>query len=273
MADAGLISFTEPFKQLRNQGVLHAAGGQRMSKSRGNVVTPDEVIAEHGTDALRAYILFIGPFEGDVIWEGGNIKGVGRFLERYWKLAQEFAAGELGSVGDEAHREDERDFQRHTHQLIKTVTEDLERYKFNTAVAALMAHLNYLYSQREAPLSKRAWQDGLEAFTRLVSPITPFIAEEVWAECLGHQGKSVHKLSWLAYDEEVVRADEMEIMIQINGRLRDKVVVPRGISDEELQEAALSQANVQRHIGDQPIDRIVIVPRRLINFVTAENQG
>ena len=131
-----------------------------------------------------------------------------------------------------------------------------------------MAHLNYLYSQREVSISKEAWKVGLEAFTRMVSPITPFIAEEIWQECLGHRGESVHKLAWLDYDEKLVQSDEITIMIQINGVLRDKVHVPQGVSDEELREAALSQPNVQRHIGVQAIDRTVIVPKRLINLVT-----
>ncbi|MCI0393845.1 MAG: leucine--tRNA ligase [Chloroflexi bacterium] len=267
MYDAGLISFVEPFSQLRNQGVLHAADGRRMSKSRGNVVTPDEVIAEHGTDALRSYILFIGPFEGDTTWDGANIKGVDRFLERYWTLAHDIAAWE--QAGRPANGEVDDAFRRRLHQVIRRVTGDFEQFKFNTAVAALMEYLNELYDRRQQPITPAAWREALETFTRLLCPIAPFITEEIWQEVLGHQGQSVHQQPWPIYDEALATAGEMTIMVQVNGRLRDRITVPAGITDEALQQAALARPNIQRHVNGQTIQKVVVVPGQVVNIVVS----
>jgi leucyl-tRNA synthetase len=267
MYDAGLVNFVEPFSALKNQGVLHASDGQRMSKSKGNVVTPDEVVADHGADALRAYILFIGPFEGDVIWDGSGIKGIDRFLERYWNLALDYQAGNLGAGVSPADEAKELHFQRQIHLTIKKVTGDLERYKFNTAVAALMEYLNFLYDYREAGIGSGLWRTALQTFTLLVCPITPFIAEEIWQELLENRGQSVHQMSWPNYDKELIQADEVTVMVQVNGRLRDKVAVPAGSDEATLQTVALAQANVKRHIGEKTIHRVIVIPDRLINLV------
>jgi leucyl-tRNA synthetase len=267
MYDAGLVNFVEPFSALKNQGVLHASDGQRMSKSKGNVVTPDQVVADHGADALRAYILFIGPFEGDVIWDGSGIKGIDRFLERYWNLALDYKAGNLGADVSPADEAKELHFQRQIHLTIKKVTGDLERYKFNTAVAALMEYLNFLYDYREAGIGSGLWRTALQTFTLLVCPITPFIAEEIWQELLENRGQSVHQMSWPNYDKELIQADEVTVMVQVNGRLRDKVAVPAGSDEATLQTVALAQANVKRHIGEKTIHRVIVIPDRLINLV------
>jgi leucyl-tRNA synthetase len=265
MYDARLVPFTEPFSSLRNQGVLHASDGQRMSKSKGNVVTPDEVVAAHGTDALRAYILFIGPFEGDVIWDDGNIIGVRRFLERYWHLARQ-----LGSLGvTPADPAAEQAFRSERHRFIQRITGDLEQFKFNTAVAAFMGYLNDLYAARDAAVSPDAWRQALETFTVLLAPIAPFMTEEIWQTILGHDGQSVHRQSWPRYDEELVRQDEVTVMVQVNGKLRDRVVVPAGIGDEALQAAALARPGVQRHLQGRQPARYVIVPGRLVNIVVS----
>jgi leucyl-tRNA synthetase len=228
MHDAGMVPYQEPFSELRNQGVLHASDGLRMSKSKGNVVTPDEVAEEHGTDSLRAYILFIGPFEGDVIWDDTHIIGVDRFLERYWKLAVRDPVtapadwrGDLPTgvglsrgldtvnVGSAV----ELEFRREMHRVIKRVTDDLERFKFNTAVAALMQYQNYLYDQREADIEPALWREALETITILLCPIAPFITEEIWQGVLGHEGISVHQSDWPEYDETLIAAEMMSIMI------------------------------------------------------------
>jgi leucyl-tRNA synthetase len=283
MHDAGMVPYQEPFSELRNQGVLQAADGLRMSKSKGNVVTPDEVAEEHGTDSLRAYILFIGPFDGDVIWDDTNIKGVDRFLERYWKLAKGDLPTGVGlssrlglptGVGSSRGLDTvnggsavEVEFRREMHRVIKRVTEDLERFKFNTAVAVLMQYQNYLYEQRKAEISPALWKEALETFTVLLCPIAPFITEEIWQEVLGHKGESVHQSEWPVYDEALISDEVMIMMIQINGKLRDKVTVPVGVSDEELREAVLARANVQRHIEGKTVHRTIIVPEKLVNLV------
>lgn len=262
MYDAGLVDFVEPFSTLKNQGVLHAADGQRMSKSKGNVVTPDEVIAQHGTDAFRAYILFIGPFEGDVNWDDTNIKGVTRFLERYWHLAQEMAAVERDG---EAAVED--DFRRQLHRFIRRITADFEQYKFNTAVAAFMEYMNYLYDQKDKAIGSALWREVLETYTKLLCSIAPFITEEIWQTTLGHAGQSVHQSSWPGYDEALVAAREVTMMIQVNGKVRDQVTVAADISDGELETAVLSREKVQRFVNGQSVKKVIIVPGRLVNVV------
>lgn len=269
MYDAGLVDFVEPFSTLRNQGVLHAGDGQRMSKSRGNVITPDEVIAEHGTDALRTYVVFIGPFEANVVWDDAGIKGVTRFLDRFWSLANHIASGDDGqgkaaTVADPA-------FARQMHRTIKRVTEDVEAFKFNTAVAALMEWLNGLYEAdaqgaAEDGVSATVWREAIETFCLLLAPFAPFITEEVWQEVLGHE-TSVHRQSWPGYDEEQIQASEITVAVQVNGRLRDTITVPADFGDEELEEAALASANVQRHVDGRPISKTIVVPGRLVNFV------
>jgi len=244
MFDAELLPYDEPFSELKNQGVLHAADGFRMSKSKGNVVTPDEVVAVHGADALRAFILFIGPFDGDVIWDDTNIRGVDRFLERFWN-----------------------GFAREMHRVIKRVTEDLENFKFNTAIAALMQYLNFLYDHQEEGIGADLWREAIETITILLCPIAPFITEEIWQEVLGHTGESVHQMRWPSYQEELIAADEMVMMIQINGRLRDKIMVPAKIADDELQEEVLERSKVKRYLEGKEVRRFIIVPEKLVNIV------
>ena len=273
MYDAGLLPFTEPFSQLRNQGVLHAADGQRMSKSKGNVVTPDEVAARHGTDALRAFILFIGPFDGDVIWNDTNIKGVDRFLERYWKLAHELKSSDVDQIvadwraQDRALSDAEEAFRREIHRVIKRLTGDYEQFKFNTAVAELMRYLNYLVDQRREIIRATLWRQALETLTLLLCPIAPFITEEIWQEVLGYKEGSVHQVPWPEFDEALTVADEIDIMVQINGKLRDKITVPADIADEQLRALVLGRDKVKKYVDGKQVRQTVIVPQRLVNVV------
>jgi leucyl-tRNA synthetase len=267
MHDTGLVAYDEPFSELRNQGVLHAADGLRMSKSKGNVVTPDEVVAEHGTDALRAFIIFIGPFDGDVIWDDSNIKGINRFLDRYWRYAHLIAADNLKSGPERGDSAGEVAFHREMHRVIKRVTEDLERFKFNTAVAALMQYLNLLYDYREKGIARSMWAEALEMITILLCPIAPFVTEEVWQDVLGNKGQSVHLMDWPEYDEQLIEAEEITIMIQVNGRLRDKVTVPVGISEDDLKTTVLAGSKVKSYIDRKQVRRIIIVPEKLVNIV------
>ena len=269
MHDAGLVAYDEPFSELRNQGVLHAADGLRMSKSKGNVVTPDEVVAEHGTDALRAFIIFIGPFDGDVIWDDSNIKGINRFLDRYWRYAHLIATDSLKSGPERGDSAGEVAFHREMHRVIKRVTEDLERFKFNTAVAALMQYLNLLYDYWEKGIARSMWAEALETITILLCPIAPFVTEEVWQDVLGNKGQSVHLMDWPEYDEKLIAAEEIIIMIQVNGRLRDKIIVPAGITDDDLKTVVLAGSKVKSYIDGKQVRRIIIVPEKLVNIVVS----
>jgi leucyl-tRNA synthetase len=267
MYDADLTPFTEPFTELRNQGVLHAADGLRMSKSKGNVVTPDEVVAEYGTDALRAYILFIGPFDGDVIWNDANIKGVVRFLERYWQLANDTSQRKVADSAGNADASAEVVFRREIHRIIQRITNDFEKFKFNTAVAALMQYSNYLYEQQNVAISNSLWREAMEQFTILLAPIAPFITEEVWQELLGHQGSSIHQQPWPEFDETLLVTEDITMMVQINGKLRDRITVPADIDDEKLRQVVLAREKVKRYVDGKSVRNTIIVPQRLVNIV------
>lgn len=257
--DAGLIDFVEPFTQLRNQGMLlSAVDGQKMSKSRGNVVTPDEVVARHGADALRAYILFLGPFDARAVWDNRGIVGITRFIERYWKLANKVATIPNGSGAyDEA-------YERERHKIIKRVTEDMAKFRFNTAVAALMEYVNYLSSA--SGTSGRQRREAIRTLTLLLAPVAPFVTEEVWREVLG-ESESVHRAAWPAYDAAQADEEQTVIILQVNGKRRDRIQVAAD-NETGLREAALVNEKVQSAVGGRPIRNIVIVPGRLVNVVT-----
>jgi leucyl-tRNA synthetase len=252
MFDAGLIDFDEPFPRLLNQGVLRAASdGRRMSKSRGNVVTPDEVAARHGVDALRAHVLFLGPFDADVTWDDRDIVGVERFLRRVWKLSQYSPEG----------AEPSSSFERERQRVVARITGDLESFQFNTAVAALMEYSGYLSRQRR--VCPRQWAQAVETLALLLAPICPFISEEVWSRS-GHAG-SVHQQSFPTFDPALTRTEQVTVIVQVDGRLRERLSLPRGLEPEALRERA--RAAVERHLaGRQPRDTIVVVDR-LVNFV------
>ena len=200
MFDAGLIAFTEPFSQLRNQGMLlSATNGQKMSKSKGNVVTPDEVVAEHGVDALRAYVLFLGPFDAEVTWDDEGIVGVTRFLRRFWKLANSVIGGQYSVSSEQYSVSSEQSpispFERRRHQVIQRMTHDMEQFRFNTAVATMMTYLNDLYAFQNEAIPASQWREAVATFAKLLAPICPFMAEAVWQEVLGHTD-SVHEQVW-----------------------------------------------------------------------------
>lgn len=260
--DAGLIDLDEPFTQLRNQGMLLSPfDGQKMSKSKGNVITPDEVIAEYGTDVLRAYILFLGPFDANALWDNRNIVGVQRFIERYWTLAHEMASHpNSGQVINE-------EFERTRHKIIRRLTGDMSRFRFNTAVAALMEYVNYLYAARSWPIPGDQWRAAIRTLTLLLAPIAPFITEEVWRDVLGER-ESVHRADWPAYDEELARDEEVTIIVQVNGKLRDRLTMSAGADETTMREEALANEKVRSTIGRRPVVDVIVVPGRLVNVVT-----
>ncbi len=264
MADAGLIDFVEPFTELRNQGVLSSPlDGRRMSKSRGNVVTPDEVIAQHGTDALRLYVVFLGPFDADVTWDDVGIRGPVRFVERFWQLAVAKTNAEARRRGEKAS---EAEFVRMRHKVVQRITQDMEAFRFNTAVAGLMEYLNYLYEAREQAIGHEAWQEAIGTTVRLLAPFAPFVAEEVWQAVLGNT-ESVHGQSWPGYDEAMTQDEEITIVVQVNGKVRDRMTVAADAPVDLVKETAVTCPNVQAHISGQPIRKIIVVPQKLVNIV------
>ncbi len=265
MYDANIVNFREPFNKLLNQGMMHAPDGRLMSKSKGNVITPDEVVAEYSADALRAYELFLGPFEQDAIWSDRGINGVFRFLNRVWRLILKekpliFTKRPSGGAEDIS-----RQLQKMTHKTIKKVTLDFEKFKFNTAVAALMEYINFLYSSLDKKVLEEIWSETIDTLMLLLAPIAPFMTEELW-ERTGHK-ESIHIQPWPKWDEKLTYEEKFTLVIQVNGKLRDRVEVPVGISDEEMKKIALKSPNAQKFIKDKEIIKFVTVPNKLINIV------
>jgi leucyl-tRNA synthetase len=247
MADAGIISFREPFKKLRNQGIIYGADGQKMSKSRGNVVTPDDVVERWGADALRCYELFMGPFELDNVWDNDGPKGQFRFLNRVWDLA--FAPE--GSDSPETIRL--------LHQTIRDVTERIEDFRLNTAVAALHELSNHL---RQHGCSAKT----LDTLLVLLAPIAPHMTDELWS--MRHPGEgSIHQQPWPVYDERLLQVQECAIVVQVNGKVRDTIQAPLNLPQEEVLGLARSSERVQRFLDGSEVRKVIYVPNKLINLV------
>ncbi|MGI8552038.1 MAG: leucine--tRNA ligase, partial [Dehalococcoidia bacterium] len=257
LADAGLLDFREPAPRLKNQGVMHAPDGRRMSKSKHNVITPDSVAAEYGADTLRAYILFIGPFESDAIWDPQGINGVHRWLTRVWDLSQP------GKRKAPEHQPETEDLRRALNKTIKKVGADLLDFQFNTAVSTLMELTNVMQRVRGSLEGSGAWNEAVENLLLVLAPIAPFITEELWH--LRGNTDSVHLQAWPSYDEAMTLDEVVTVIVQVNGKLRDKLEVPRGDDIETVKEQALSSPRIQPHIGGRDVVRVIAVPDKLVN--------
>ena len=256
MRDLGLVNFDEPMTRLRNQGTILGPDGQKMSKSRGNVVNPQEYVDRFGSDALRCFLMFIGPWNEGGPWDGKGIEGVSRWLRRALSLATGGA-----SSGSEA---DPSELSRRTNRLIKKITGDLEAFRFNTAIAALMEHTNYLLAVRSR-VEDGEWGEALRTFVLVLAPFTPHHAEEMWGS-LG-ETYSVHEQAWPGYEEALIQADEITLVVQVNGKLRDRVTVAADISEEAARELALASTKVRPHVDGRKLLKSVYVPGRLVNLV------
>jgi leucyl-tRNA synthetase len=268
--DMGLIDASEPFTNLLTQGMVKL-NGETMSKSKGNVVAPEDMIAKYGADTLRAYILFMAPPDKDLEWNFEGLDGMWRFLGRVWRLAddaaEESATGcGVAASGDGASKK----LRREMHRVIGKVTDDVERFQFNTAIAALMELTNAAYEYRSTlSAGQRDLALQHEVATVLVSllaPIVPHMAEELWREVLGHAG-SVHQVEWPAWDPAAAAADEVEIAVQVNGKVRGKVVVSASASEDDVRAAALEV--VAAHVEGGEIKKVVVVPGKLVSVVVA----
>ena len=262
--DLNLVDFDEPFVRLFNQGII-IAQRQKMSKSRGNVVNPDSYVAELGADVVRAYLMFIGPWEQGGEWDDSGINGVSRWLHRTWNLVLE--GEDIAFPGEKAENSDAARELRHiTHKTIKKVTEDIERFRFNTMVAYLMEFTNYLAkASAERAISASAWHEAIEALLLLLAPTTPHLAEELWART-GHS-YSIHNQCFPVWDRDLAAEEQITLVIQVNGKFRDKIVVPVSIDEAEAREIALSQPRVKAYIQGKEVTKLIYVPRKLVNLV------
>jgi leucyl-tRNA synthetase len=258
MRDLGLVNFDEPMVRLFNQGIILGEDAEKMSKSRGNVVNPQEFVDRYGSDTLRCYLMFIGPWNQGGPWDARGIEGVARFLRRAYSLA---AASEPS--GAEA---DPKELDRRTARLVKKVTEDLEAFRFNTALAGLMEHTNYLLAVR-GEVGEEAWREALRTFVLVLAPFAPHHAEEMWT--LVGLPYSVHEQAWPSWDERLIAQEEITLVVQVNGKLRDRIEAPADVSEEIVKELALASAKVRPHLEGREIRKSVYVPGRLVNFVVS----
>lgn len=269
LRDLGLVDFDEPFTNLLTQGMV-LKDGAKMSKSKGNVVSPEDIVARYGADTARLFILFAAPPEKDLEWSDQGVEGAYRFLNRVWRLVYNYLQSlpEGGTAGNEELSKADLEIRRLTHRTIKKVTDDIEqRFNFNTAISAIMEFVNALYQYREREKSRnRAVEaEAIRTLVLLLAPFAPHIAEELW-HGLGNES-SVHEQSWPEYDPELLVEEEVEIAVQINGRVRDRVRVPAQISEEELRKILFQQEKVQNLIAGKEVVKFIYVPGKLANIV------
>ena len=263
LRDMGMLSFDEPFLRLFNQGVILGQDHEKMSKSRGNVVSPDDVVGQMGADAVRCFLMFIGPWDQGGPWSDVGINGVARWLNRVWALAERDPSHlDDGQASDQVMR----DTVRLLHQTIRKCHNDLERFKFNTAIASLMELSNHLSKVwAEASIDAATWRECMEAFLLILAPIAPHLAEELW-ERTGHP-YSVHQQSFPAWDEELAAEETVTLVVQVNGRVRDRIEVPVGIDQSAAEELALASPRVQPYTDGKTVNRAIYVPGKLVNVV------
>jgi leucyl-tRNA synthetase len=261
LRDMGLVPFDEPMLQLRNQGIILGEDGEKMSKSRGNVVAPDALVAKHGADALRAYLMFAYRWQEGGQWSSQGIEGTVRWLNRVWSLVVERPTARVGRP--EAGQV--RRLQQVTHQTIQHVSNDFERFEFNTIVSALMELANALQESRTSLGGTPTWDEAVTTLLLLMAPVAPHIAEELWAR-LG-KPYSIHQQPWPSFDPEIARAEEITLVIQVNGKVRDRITVPADITEEQARARALASEPVQRQLAGRPPRQVIVVRGRLVNVV------
>jgi leucyl-tRNA synthetase len=262
--DIGLINFDEPFLRLFNQGTI-ISQHMKMSKSRGNVVNPDAYVEQMGADTVRAYLMFIAPWERGGDWNDSGISGVYRWLNRIWNLVMEDYAFN-NATSPESLQKAEQDLVRLTHQTIKTVTEDIEKIRFNTMIASLMELTNYLDEIKSNGLvSQNAWQTAIETLMLLIAPTAPHMAEELWQQT--KHDYSIHNQKWPTWSESLIQVEQVTLVIQVNGKLRDRFGVSINISEAEAKKLAFESPRVKPHIEGKQVVNTIYVPGKLVNLV------
>ncbi|HFF1126027.1 TPA: leucine--tRNA ligase [Staphylococcus aureus] len=253
--DLGIVPTKEPFQKLFNQGMILGEGNEKMSKSKGNVINPDDIVQSHGADTLRLYEMFMGPLDTAIAWSEKGLDGSRRFLDRVWRLM----VNEDGTLSSKIVTTNNKSLDKVYNQTVKKVTEDFETLGFNTAISQLMVFINECYKVDEV------YKPYIEGFVKMLAPIAPHIGEELWSK-LGHE-ESITYQPWPTYDEALLVDDEVEIVVQVNGKLRAKIKIAKDTSKEEMQEIALSNDNVKASIEGKDIMKVIAVPQKLVNIV------
>ncbi|MGO4890054.1 leucine--tRNA ligase [Anaerobacillus sp. MEB173] len=254
--DLGIVPTKEPFQKLYNQGMILGENNEKMSKSKGNVVNPDDIIESHGADTLRLYEMFMGPLDASIAWSENGLDGARRFLDRIWRL---FVTDEgtlnpaiTADNGDDA-------FVRVYHQTVKKVSEDFAGLRFNVGISQLMVFINEGYKQKQLP------KEMMEGFVKLIAPVAPHIAEELW-EKLGHT-TTISYEAWPAFDESYLVEDEIEIVVQLNGKVKAKLVIPKDASKDQMEAIAMADDKVKAELDGKTIRKVIAVPGKLVNIV------
>jgi len=263
LRDIGLLEYDEPVMKLRNQGVILGEDSEKMSKSRGNVIAPDSLVNKYGADAVRAYLMFFARWEQGAPWSGSGIEGVSRWLQRVWRIVMESLDHRDAS---EIDQRDVRDLHRKVHQTIKQISHDMEHFQFNTVISALMELTNALSKAISDNLTNtEVFDHGLKTLLKLMAPVTPHISEELWSKL--DNPYSIHQQSWPKIDNEAVLEEEITLIVQVNGKVRERLIVPANIDAKNAKSQALSSENVQRHLDGKEPQKVIYVPGRLVNIV------
>jgi len=270
--DLGYCQFKEPFAKLVNQGMILGEDGQKMSKSRGNVINPDKVVVDYGADSMRLYEMFMGPLEAIKPWSMQGVQGVHRFLQKTWRMIIDEDTGELNnavinraatpsaSSGQAVRERSEEVTLRLLHQTIRKVGDDIETFNFNTAISAMMIFVNHLGKQTIRPKSV------VEKFVLILAPLAPHIAEELWQK-LGHSDSLAYE-TWPEYDKELVKEKEIELAVQVNGKIKDRIVVAADADEKQIESAALISAKVKTAMGGKPAQKVIVVKPRIVSIIT-----
>ena len=247
--------------QLRNQGMVLGEDGEKMSKSRGNVVAPDDLVQAYGADTVRAYLMFFARWELGGPWNSKGITGTERWLNRTWALVTEPA--EEGQPAEDVIRDVKRDL----HTALFNISRDYEKFEFNTIISTLMELLNSLFdARRKGAGNSQEWPGIIETYLMMMAPATPHIAEELWTNVLG-KPYSIHNQTWPEVDQEMMKTEDITLIVQVNGKLRDRIIVPVDISQEEAEKTALASPGAQPYLEGKEVRKVIVVPGRLVNIV------
>ncbi len=260
LADIGIIDFREPTKKLFNQGMILGEDHEKMSKSRGNVVNPDDLVKKYGTDTVRAYLMFLGPWDAGAPWNPHGIEGLARFFKGVWSLCHLKIKKDI-----KQNKNLEKQLIKSLNQTIKKTKEDYESFRFNTAIAAMMSFRNTLKTSSEAA-GTNVWKECLEKLLLILAPVAPHLTEELWNKIKPNEG-SIHIQEWPEYDQELANEEKITLVIQVNGKVRDKFEMLKGTGKFESEKKALESSKVIPYIKDKKIHKVIFVPDRLVNIV------
>ena len=261
LRDMNITEGSEPMIKLRNQGIVLGEDSEKMSKSRGNVVAPDELVGKYGADTVRAYLMFFSRWDQGGPWNSQGIGGSARWVRRAWTLLSEKQAGD-GSADEDTIKS----LRRKLHQTLRSITADFEDFEFNTIISSLMELMNEMYTARDnGAAGTEAWDEAVDIYIRMMAPVTPHIAEELWSM----QGKpySIHNQAWPEVDEAATVEDEITLVVQLNGKLRDRITVPVGISEEDAKAKAMASEAIQKALDGAEPKKVIVVGGKLVNIV------